>query len=306
MSGLRSVAAALLAPVRHRGRRVAWTPEFMGLGNLLQLAMWAHDGTVSGEPRWIRSTPRLEPWLEIFPGLRAVVLMPGEVRFTDRRVRPWSQAARAAGVEGAVALHEPVDVSAVERFVRDVLLPGSRLEAGCEGAVADDALVVNVRRGDYYSDPEIRRQYGFDLVGYLRVAVQGSVAHEGDPTCIVVVSDDLDWCRRELGWLADVAPTTWRVDSGPVDDFMTVSAARRAILSNSTFSYWAAHVGNVLHGDNHASVWAPRFFDRTQNGGRSWLLDERWTVVEELPGGWDLPDGHPDAVILAETEATCP
>jgi hypothetical protein len=283
MSALRRSVALLLRPVREHGRRVAWTPEFMGLGNLLQLGMWAYDGRRTGEPRWIRATPKLEPWLEVFPGLRQVVLLPDEVRFTDRRVAPWSHRARAALEEGAVALHEQVDVRAVEDFLRHVVLPGAVLGP----VVASDALVVNVRRGDYYSDPDITLQYGFDVLDYLRIAVAGSVERDGPPSSITVVSDDLDWCRRELGWLGEIAPTEFPVSHGPVSDFATVSSARRMVITNSTFSYWAAHVSNVVHSDNHEQVWAPRFFDRTQNDGRSWLLDSRWSVVEDLPGGWD-------------------
>lgn len=290
MSSLRRAAALVLEPVRRHGRPVAWTPEFMGLGNLLQLAMWAYDGHRSGTPRWIRSTPRLDPWLEVFPGLGAVVLDPSEVRFTDRRVRPWSAHARAEGIGDAVPEHEQVDVRAVETFLRDVVLPGARLTSPVRHEPSQDCLVVNVRRGDYYSDPDIRRQYGFDVVGYLRIAVAGSVSRDGSPSDIVVVSDDIEWCRAELAWLDDVAPTRFAVTSGAVDDFATVSGARRAVITNSTFSYWAAHVSNVIHVDNHSQVWAPRFFDRTQNGGRSWLLDPRWSVVEELPHGWDIPE----------------
>lgn len=287
MPGARTIAALALGPVR-RGRRVAWTPEFMGLGNLFQLAMWAYDGTQSGEPRWIRATPRLGPWLEVFPGLRQVVVLPQEVRFTDRRVRPWSDAARASGRDGAVPLHEQVDVAAVERFIRDVVLPGSVLWRDLESTPADE-LVVNVRRGDYYSDPKIRAKYGFDVAGFVRAAVDSSVERDGNPTRIVVISDDISWCRAALAWLVEVAPTRFAETAGAVEDFGIVSGARRVVVSNSTFSYWGAHVGNVLHGDNHAEVWAPRFFDRSQNGGRSWLLDPRWSVVEELPSGWDVP-----------------
>ncbi len=295
MPDLRRTAAVVLEPVRRFGRNVAWTPEFMGLGNLLQLAMWAHDGTSDGQPRWMRSTPRLDPWLSVFPGLRTVVLTHDEVRFTDRRVRPWSHEARRTGVDGAVPLHEPVDVEAVERFLREVMLPRSTVAArfGADGPT--DGLVVNVRRGDYYSETELRRQYGFDVVTYVRVAVAGSVAREGRPPTITVVSDDIEWCRRELGFLDGVAPTSFGGGSGPVDDFVTVATARRMVLANSTFSYWAAHTSNILNGDNHAQVWAPRFFDRTQNGGRSWLLDERWSIIEELAGGWEEPDLIPTA-----------
>ena len=286
MSIMRQAAAAVLHPLRSRGRTVAWTPEFMGLGNLFQLAMWAHQGSVEGERRWIRSTDRLTPWLSVFPGLRRIVLMPDEVRFTDRRVAPWREEARAAGTDEAVPLHEPVDIQAVERFLRDVVLPGSSLPAI---PPSEGLMVVNVRRGDYFSDPEIRSQYGFDVRSYLQVAVHDSVARDGAPRAISVVSDDMDWCRDELPWLQDFAPTTFPASGGAAEDFAVVSSARRLVITNSTFSYWAAHLSNLVHGDNHAEVWAPRFFDRTQNDGDSWLLDERWSIVEDLPGGWELP-----------------
>ena len=280
----------VLARVR-RGRVVAWTPDWMGFGNVLLLGQWAIEGRAVGEDRWILRTPALQPWLETFPGLRSISLDRNEVRFFDERVMPWSAAQRAKLGRHVVAPHAPIDIAMVERFIRSVLLPGSSLPTSVSPS---DHLVVNVRRGDYYSDPEIRKQYGFDLATYLETALRSSVARDGSPSSIIVVSDDIEWCQRELDWLTAVAPTTWKVNSNPIDDFVTVSSARRAVLSNSTFSYWAAHLGNVLHGDNHASIWAPRFFDRSQNGGRSWLLDERWSIVEELPGGWDEPEATPD------------
>lgn len=286
MADMRTLASVILGPVRAHGRPVAWTPDFMGWGNLLQLAMWAHDGRLSGERRWIRANPNLVPWLDEFPGLRQVVLLPEQVRFTDKRMAPWSENARRRGISGAVPLHTPVDIAAVERFLRDVVLPGSRLAAKSMERDMPE-MVVNVRRGDYYSDPDIRAQYGFDVGRYLRVAVNDTVERDGVPSAITVVSDDLDWCERELRWLGELAPTHFAVGQGPIADFATAAGARRLVITNSTFSYWAAHTSNLLHGDNHALVWAPRFFDRTQNGGRSWLLDERWSVVEELGQSWD-------------------
>ena len=279
-----------------RGRIVAWTPHWMGFGNVLLLGQWAVDGRSRGEDRWILRTAALNTWLDTFPGLRSISLDRDEVRFFDQRVMPWSAAQRAKLGRHVVAPHAPIDVVMIERFIRAVLLPGSELPSS---AHPSDHLVVNVRRGDYYSDPEIRKQYGFDLPTYLETAVTSSVKLDGIPSSITVVSDDIAWCQSELDWLNAVAPTVWNVNSSPTEDFMTVASARRAVLSNSTFSYWAAHVGNVLHGDNHASIWAPRFFDRTQNGGRSWLLDERWSIVEDLPGGWD--ESHQSPTIPRRT-----
>ena len=263
----------------------------MGFGNLLLLMMWALDGMDEGERRWIRATPALDPWLHAFPALGEVALRPDQVRFTDQRVMPWSHAARQQSARRTVAPHEPVDIAGVERVISTLLIPRSVLADPGFVDVDPDHLVVNVRRGDYYSVPEIRAQYGFDVVSYVRMAWDASVQADGPPSRITVVSDDVPWCREELSWLADRASVDWSGSTGPVADFLTVASARRIIITNSTFSYWAAHVGNVLRADNHAQVWAPRFFDRTQNGGRSWLLDERWSVIEELPGGWDL-DGE--------------
>ena len=295
MRAMRSALSLALQPVRRHGRRVAWTPEFMGLGNLFQLAMWAHDGKSVGEARFIRSTPNLDPWLRVFPGLKQVVVRPEEVRFTDRRVAPWSETARRAGADGAVPLHEPVDITAVGDFLRTMVLPGAALDLDTSGG-ADTSLVVNVRRGDYYSDPATREQYGFNVEAYLRVAVEASISQSGTPSKIVLVSDDLGWCRRKLAWLSGIAPIADVAGGGAVSDFETVARARRMVITNSTFSYWAAHVSNVVHQDNHSQVWAPRFFDRSQNGGRSWLLDERWSVLETIPQGWDL---------LSEKDGVC-
>ncbi len=169
-----------------RGRIVAWTPHWMGFGNVLLLGQWAVDGRSRGEDRWILRTAALDTWLDIFPGLRSISLDRDEVRFFDQRVMPWSAAQRAKLGRHVVAPHAPIDVVMIERFIRAVLLPGSELPSS---AHPSDHLVVNVRRGDYYSDPEIRKQYGFDLPTYLETAVTSSVESRRDPRA------RSQWCR---------------------------------------------------------------------------------------------------------------
>ena len=274
-------ARSLTTPVLHvvrRGRYVAWTPDWMGIGNVLLLCLWAEEGRQEGQERWVLATAASEPWQAAFPGLAGLILPRERVRFFDRRVMPWS---------GVPASQEPrqLDIRSVESFVTDVLLRGSPLVQDLRDPDPDH-LVINVRRGDYYTVPETRAHYGFDVQSYLRLAWQQSVERDGPPSRITVVSDDMDWCRTELAWLAHSAPTTWAERTGAVQDFRRVASARRVIITNSTFSYWAGHVSNVVWGDNHGQIWAPRFFDRSRNEGRSWLLDERWSIIEALPGGW--------------------
>ena len=281
----------LLSVVRRRGRPIAWTQDMRGgWGNVLFLYLWAYTLRRSGDEVYVLTSPRFDAWYRYFPGLRPLSVTPDEVRFTDQRLMPWSATARARGDPRTVPPNEQVDVAMVEAFVREGLLPGSPLERppGSD-ASAGQELVVNVRRGNYYSIPSQRARYGFDVESYLRVAVPRALATR--PVArIRVVSDGLDWCREQLAWLGDHAPLVSFADrtGGPIGDFETVARCRRILLTNSTFSYWAAYVSNALYDDNHRDVWAPAFFDRTQNGGRSWLLDPRWSVVESLPSGWDL------------------
>jgi hypothetical protein len=118
--------------------------------------------------------------------------------------------------------------------------------------------------------------------------VADSITADGPVDLLRVVSDDPGWCRLKLGFLAEHAARVEHLEPGrPHDDFRALASARRLVLANSTFSYWGAYVSNVLHGDNHAQVWAPWFHRRDIREGRAWHLDPRWSVVRDLPGGWD-------------------
>ena len=103
-----------------------------------------------------------------------------------------------------------------------------------------------------------------------------------------MVSDDVAWCRANLTWIGDSAEVSFAPDADtPVEDFTTLATARRLVLTNSTFGYWAAHLSNGLYGDNHQHIVVPWFHDRTMWSGASYHLNPAWTVVRDIPGGWD-------------------
>ncbi len=62
-------------------------------------------------------------------------------------------------------------------------------------------MTVNVRRGDYYSDPVFRGRYSFDIEAYLDVALARAVEMAGPVDHVLVVSDGIEWCRARLGGL---------------------------------------------------------------------------------------------------------
>lgn len=88
------------------------------------------------------------------------------------------------------------------------------------------------------------------------------------------------------GFLGEIAPLRYADENGrtPVSDLQIVAGARRVVLPNSTFSYWAAYIGEVLHGADHQVV-APAFF-RHDEPMPPHLLRDTWNVVDDIPGGW--------------------
>lgn len=271
---------AVLSLVRH-GRPISRAPDVMNLGNLLTLGRWAYQGVGLGERRLVLMRPHREKALDMFPTLKHRFFIPlSATRFTDQRLTPWAQDA-----------HQRDHMGVVPAYVHECLLPGSPL---LESPVdVSDALVVNVRRGEYYSDPVVAAYFGFNVAAYVATAVDLSLAHGGTPARIHVVSDDVGWCHRTLhAGLSAVAPVTYGQAKDPVSDMAALVRAPRLILANSTFSYWGGFIGDVLSPGRE--VWAPWLFCRSVDGGDSrGQLSPAWDVVTEIPGGWGPPE--PDA-----------
>ena len=271
MVGLQTVRAAARNLVQRGPREVVWTPDYMGLGNLLYLALWCD---ADPDNRRFLRTARIEPWLEVFPSLAELTVRRDEVRRSDVR--------RSAVSESYGRLGEDFDQEHLHDFVRRRLLCTFK-------SVDDDRVVVNVRRGDYYADHNVRGYFAFDVDAYLQVALP-RVVDQRPVSEVHVVSDGLDWCRARLGWVETRLglPLTFATGSGgPAADFETAATARRLVATNSTFSYWAGYVHDVLYPGSQADVWAPRFFSRWQDDYSAWQLDPRWSIVEHIPGGWN-------------------
>jgi hypothetical protein len=270
-----------LERIRRHGREVAWTPDWMGIGNVLYLALWAHQGRMTGNDRRVLRSPVLTRWSVLFPGLAPLSVDREGVRLTDQRVQPWNRQPDGRPWFAWAELESLITTAGLATSVHD--------RAVREGKVSlDDQLTVNVRRGDYYANPAYRADFGFDVDAYLRHTIPLSLGRDGPVRRVRVVSDGIDWCRQHLGWLDDlVDEVSYAADQSPEADLLEVATSRRLVLTNSTFSYWAAYLSNAWHGE-HARTWVPRFFRRT--GPPTTDLDPRWTIVEDVPGGWDLKD----------------
>jgi hypothetical protein len=255
-------ATTLTLDTMRRGDRTVITTPPAGLrfGNWLYLWLDAHQRTVTGERTVVLEVPEMAPWLDAFPALRALTVSSDLVRFHDRRdwgEHSWNQ---RFGVE--------FTRDSLDAFISGFLAP--YIEADDSGM-----LVVNIRRGDYYSNPGLRERYGFDQLGYLRDAL----ARVGSGERALIVSDDPDWCRENiLGMVEAVSERVEFAERDPVANFKAVAAASRIIGTNSTFTYWGAYIAGVLH--TSPMVVMPWFHGRLPEGAGAYQLDPRWIIID--------------------------
>lgn len=205
--------------------------------------------------------PGMEPWLEAFPALASLTIDATQVRFHDRRVWDHEFRFQRFGVDYSAA-----DLAS---FVSACLAPGA---PGIEGG----PVVINVRRGDYYTGDAAQR-FGFDQVAYVAAALEIAAVGRGD--AVRVVSDDPEWCRAALGpVLEGIAGSVSFEATEQVRNFRAVAGANLIIGSNSTFSYWAAHVATAR--DPKALVIMPAFHARLSGGTDAYQLDPRWIALD--------------------------
>ena len=175
------------------------------IGNYLYFALHAYLQQRSGRDFRVLDSGLDPDWHNALPRLSPLLASQREGRRRQRSHIPSSFYQRF-GVDFTVA--------DVEEFVRAVVLPDLPEPA----EVAD--LVVNVRRGDYYSDAGFRSLYAFDISDFVRRAVIAA-AKSGPSVWTSVVSDDPEWCRGNLGWLNEHTDrlTFSAPGAGPVANF---------------------------------------------------------------------------------------
>lgn len=123
---------------------------------------------------------------------------------------------------------------------------------------ASNSLAVHVRKGDYVTNPaayKIYYQLGSD---YYRWAIndwaqrQTNADHKPE---IFVFSNDFSWCREHLTFPWKTRFVDHNQAQTAHEDLVLMSAAQCCVISNSTFSWWAAWLnqrpGHVVYAPNN-------------------------------------------------------
>ena len=154
---------------------------------------------------------------------------------------------------------------------------GPRLDPGAgQGVVA-----MHFRRGDYVL-------HGYSLPLSFQEAALSTVVEGRAVSRLLVMSDDLDFAglaaeHFERGGIAATV-VGGDPDRSELDDFCALASAQHLVMSNSTFAWWAAMVGDRLRpGGDRVVVcptpWMPLRASGTIPAATLDLSRDHWTLL---------------------------
>jgi len=147
--------------------------------------------------------------------------------------------------------------------------PSVEFETLREEFESQNILVLHVRRGDYL----LKQDYhGLASENYFRRALE-LASLEDSELKLAVFSEDKQYCER-------IFPNAWKVITPaelkcPVETLLLMSIHSKFIGSNSSFSWWAAFLGNRNLGD----VYFPRPWFKDKSISDADLLHPNWITI---------------------------
>lgn len=151
------------------------------------------------------------------------------------------------------------------------------LPAWAEVPAPDDrrpTVAIHVRRGDYVSNPVASSVHLVCDAGWYRGA-WNELRREHPFARALVFSDEPEWARDNLRLQGDVDVVPAMADAEPWVDLARMSQCQHFIISNSSYSWWAAWLGR----DPRKRVIAPREWFRGQATADLGIVPGSWTLL---------------------------
>ncbi len=146
--------------------------------------------------------------------------------------------------------------------------PGVAWTALASTIRSSESVGIHIRRGDYVTNRRANAHHGVSGVDYVRRAWE-TVAPSPEARTFIF-SDDPGWCRENLSFL----PFPVFVDGNrDFEDLLLLSKCRHKIITNSSFGWWAAWLGERPDG----MIVAPRAWLRGGTDVGPSPVPKRWT-----------------------------
>jgi hypothetical protein len=147
-----------------------------------------------------------------------------------------------------------------------------------EQAVIDDVssrpfIAIHVRRGDYLSEAHLREAFGITTREYYEKSLE-MIGGRGVP-CIVF-TDSPEEAKQELRRMKELVFDARILSLGEIATLKLMSLASGIVMSNSSFSWWAAYT--MSHFNPGSTVISPRPWSKEIYFNEE-LINRRWWSV---------------------------
>lgn len=140
---------------------------------------------------------------------------------------------------------------------------------------APNSVAVHVRRGDLVK--RCNHVFALQSPRYYEAAAR-LVAERTGAERFHVFTDDPEWARAELRLPGRTTYVSGEEGGTAIDDFRLMQLAAHVVMANSTFSWWAAWLGERPG----SCIVAPAAWS-SDGGRRPDLLPSRWTILDVPP-----------------------
>jgi hypothetical protein len=136
-----------------------------------------------------------------------------------------------------------------------------------------ESVAIHVRLGDYLNPILSGIMEPFHLE-YYKLAIQQIKSKYSNPKCYVF-SDQIHLAKELLKLDTDLIFFDSNISKNAMDDFLLMQSCKHQIITNSTFSWWAAYLNN----NPHKTVIAPQKWYKAHFGDAIHLFPENWIVL---------------------------
>jgi hypothetical protein len=134
------------------------------------------------------------------------------------------------------------------------------------------SISVHVRRYDFVINKSVNSEYGTYDSSYYNTAIKLIQEKEG-VSSVFIFSDDIPWCKKNIHQGANVHFVS---DSGLPDteEMILMSKCKNHVISNSTFGWWGAYLGN-----SSSIVIAPKHWFKNPTRSERYIVPDRWIRI---------------------------
>lgn len=204
----------------------------------------------------------MEYWLDYFPKLKEFVVYSNDLKYIDK-ISWFDSYYQNFGID--------FNKEELNLFIHNYITSSQYF---LNNFKPENNLIINIRRGDYYSKEE-HSGFRFDQIQYIKDVFNDNP--DLYDLNVEFVSDDVQWCLDNLKEVTRNQVIINNKDHSSINDFIKICNATKLIITNSTFSYWGGYIAKYLDKEN--LVTAPDFGGTSYKNNIAIQLHPDWQII---------------------------